>query len=233
MRVTDKLRRFTNLIYGYRRQASQTDRRAMPTLNEYVRYLQQLGLDISQLSPEEYVDRAAARMGIEIEAVHCDQENHPELYKRMVENGYSGMVLRNRITCDALLVVRKDLSYSQRVKSLLHELEHVVCGHRMKNDAVYSFAGRSIGQILADYALRLRNRVQPTCDALQSSPGPGVDQGEWWTPPREKRLVRAEPPWDPDWAEQEAEKRAELALRAMARGADVYRSDTWLFSRKL
>lgn len=192
------------------------------TLNDYVRYLrdQDFGLAGEHFYPEDYVACVAKRLGASIEIAYCDQDHHPDVYRVLCERGWSGMIMRNRGTADAVIAVRRDMPWSQIAKTIMHEAEHIVCGHYVGGENSVSFAGRSVGDIVGVCARRLNGTER-------------AKQGRW-KPKRHERLLDKEPPEDEYEAEAEAEKRAELGLKAAARGPDVYRGgEDWVFSRRI
>lgn len=201
------------------RQSRRTTRRRHDTLNEYVRYLRSIGLAGEKFYPQDCIDRVARKLGEPIDILECDEYEHSDGFELLRSRGWAGAVMRH--ATGWFILVRKDLPWSQRAKTLMHELEHIVCGHYMDWDAVVCYTdGRSTETIVGVYA-----RQADANESIQSVPR--------WKPARSQRLLKREPPEDRDEAEEEAEKRAELALKAAARGKDVFEGDDWLFSERL
>ena len=182
------------------------------TLARFLDELKLLGLYGRDFGWEEYRDRLAAHLGIEI---HVRFVEDPVERMRWLGDD-PGCLYRDEQTADALILISADLDGFTALKVVFHELGHVGGGHPLPQErAVEDVSTEELGNRL-DFAY----------------PG-GVDEEEdlWWDPPRS--IFGPVAPRDEDYCEDDARLRAEYALLAGHFGYDQDRGDESFFHPNL
>jgi hypothetical protein len=178
------------------------------TLARFLDELKVLRLYGRDFGWEEYRDRLAAHLGIEI---HVRFVEDPVERMRWLGDD-PGRLYRDEQTADALILISADLDGFAALKVVFHELGHVAGGHPLlQEQAVEDVTKEALG-----------NRLQV------AYPG-ALDEEEdsWWDPPRS--ILGPVAPRDEDYCEDDARLRAEYSLLAGHYGYDQDRGDESFF----
>lgn len=125
------------LVGGWRTAPEGEDVDGTDALTSTVSFseeLRVLGLYGCPFGWEDYRDRLAAHLGIDIRVVFVEEHTHPVLHMVLTQEGAPGLVRRDEETGDALIMVLASLSDLARRLVVLHELSHVAGGHPMPTD---------------------------------------------------------------------------------------------------
>ena len=204
--------------FGRRRTGRQS-------LQSYVKDLSRLGLAGKTYDWTEMRDRVETCLKIRIWILAISPHEHPDRYEWLLTTNNLGYLWRHPDTHYAEIWYRADLPDAQRKKTIMHELEHIICGHELPvTTNLADLAGSGL-------ARRLGNNPclgMPGAGRLAFGRISKVSKLSY-KPPR--WVARGRPPADRNLCESEAELRADWAILCSELGPDVYRSDDWFFGR--
>lgn len=132
--------RFLSRFVGGRRRAARepgydVEGSGVPTTPvSFQQELRVLGLYGRPFGWEEYRDRLAVHLGIEIRVVFVDEDQNAVLHMVLAQEGSPGLVKRDEETGDALVLVLASLDDLARTLVVFHELSHVAGGHPVPTD---------------------------------------------------------------------------------------------------